>query len=56
MNEIVINNHPVKIWTNEVEDSAMEQIENLTKLPFFGSDARCSYWYGNAYRGSIGMC
>ena len=34
MNEIVINNHPVKIWTNEVEDSAMEQIENLTKLPF----------------------
>lgn len=30
----IINNRPVKIWTGEVEDSAMEQIANLTKLPF----------------------
>ena len=30
----VINNRPVKIWTDFVEDSAMEQIENLTTFPF----------------------
>jgi len=30
----IINNRPVKIWTNEVEESAMRQIENLTTLPF----------------------
>lgn len=29
-----INNCTVKIWTDIVEDSAMCQIENLTKLPF----------------------
>lgn len=30
----MINNVPVKIWTTEVEESAMRQIENLTTLPF----------------------
>lgn len=30
----IINNRPVKIWTDNVEDSAMQQIENLTTLPF----------------------
>ena len=30
----MINNRPVKIWTDNVEDSAMRQIENLTTLPF----------------------
>lgn len=30
----MINNRPVKIWTNNVEESAMRQIENLTTLPF----------------------
>lgn len=30
----MINNCPVKIWTNYVEKSAMRQIENLTTLPF----------------------
>lgn len=30
----IINNRPVKIWTDNVEKSAMEQIENLTTLPF----------------------
>lgn len=30
----VINNRPVKIWTDKVEESAMSQIENLTTLPF----------------------
>ncbi len=30
----MINNRPVKIWTNKVEESAMRQIENLTTLPF----------------------
>ena len=34
MNVQVINNWPVKIWTDTVEDSAMQQIENLTTLPF----------------------
>ena len=29
-----INNRIVKIWTNNVESSAMQQIENLTTLPF----------------------
>ena len=29
-----INNRIVKIWTNNVEASAMQQIENLTTLPF----------------------
>lgn len=30
----MINDRPVKIWADEVEDSAMEQIANLTTLPF----------------------
>lgn len=30
----IINNRPVKIWTNELEESAFRQIENLTTLPF----------------------
>ena len=30
----MINNCPVKIWTDTVENSAMQQIENLTRLPF----------------------
>lgn len=30
----MINDRPVKIWADEVEDSAMEQIANLTMLPF----------------------
>ena len=34
MEEIIINNRPVKIWTDFVEASAMRQIENLTTLPF----------------------
>ena len=31
----IINNRPVKIWTDYVEENAMQQIENLTTLPFF---------------------
>lgn len=31
---IIINNRPVKIWTDTVEESAMRQIANLTSLPF----------------------
>ncbi len=30
----IINNRPVKIWTDKVEETAMCQIENLTTLPF----------------------
>ena len=30
----IINDRPVKIWTDNVEESAMSQIENLTTLPF----------------------
>lgn len=30
----VINKKPVKIWTERVEHTAMQQITNLTKLPF----------------------
>ncbi len=30
----MINNRPVMIWTDHVEESAMRQIENLTTLPF----------------------
>lgn len=30
----IINNRPVKIWTDNVEENAMQQIENLTTLPF----------------------
>ena len=30
----LINNRPVMIWTNEVDQEAMEQIGNLTTLPF----------------------
>lgn len=30
----MIHNYPVKIWTDQVEASAMRQIENLTSLPF----------------------
>ena len=34
MNVKIINNLPVKIWTDDVEESAMQQIENLCTLPF----------------------
>ena len=34
MNVKIINNRPVKIWTDYVEESAMQQIENLCTLPF----------------------
>lgn len=34
MQEITINDRLVKIWTDEVEESAMKQIENLASLPF----------------------
>ena len=34
MNVKIINGCPVKIWTDKVESSAMQQIENLTTLPF----------------------
>ena len=34
MNVKIINNRPVKIWTDEVEECAMQQIENLCALPF----------------------
>lgn len=34
MRVVIINNRPVKIWTDKVEKSAMQQIENLTTLPF----------------------
>ena len=30
----IINNRPVKIWANDVEESAMRQIENMAALPF----------------------
>lgn len=30
----IINNRPVKIWTDNVEETAMSQIRNLTTLPF----------------------
>lgn len=30
----IINRWPVKIWTDQVDKSAMQQIENLTTLPF----------------------
>jgi tRNA-splicing ligase RtcB len=26
--------HPIKIWTDEVENSARVQLENLSRLPF----------------------
>lgn len=34
MEERIINNRPVKIWTDDVEESALRQIENLATLPF----------------------
>lgn len=34
MKEMVINNQIVKIWTDTVEETAMNQITNLTTLPF----------------------
>lgn len=34
MKEIILNDRPVKIWTDNVEETAMQQIENLTTLPF----------------------
>ena len=34
MHEKMINNRPVKIWTDEVEENALHQIENLASLPF----------------------
>jgi rtcB protein len=34
MQEQLINHRIVKIWTKDVEDSALRQIENLTTLPF----------------------
>ena len=37
----MINNCPVKIWTDNVEESAMRQIENLTTLPFLFHHLTC---------------
>ena len=34
MEVMIINDRPVKIWTDNVEETAMRQIENLTTLPF----------------------
>ncbi|MBR5170141.1 MAG: RtcB family protein [Muribaculaceae bacterium] len=34
MNVKMINGRPVKIWTDYVEETAMQQIENLCSLPF----------------------
>lgn len=34
MRVMLVNNRPVKIWTDFVDDIAMRQIENLTTLPF----------------------
>jgi len=34
MNVKIINDRPVKIWTDDVEESAIQQIENLCTLPF----------------------
>jgi len=34
MNVQMINGRPVKIWTDNVDEKAMSQIENLTTLPF----------------------
>ena len=34
MKVTMINNCPVNIWTDNVEETAMRQIENLTTLPF----------------------
>ena len=34
MNVRIINKWPVKIWTDNVDNKALEQIENLTTLPF----------------------
>ena len=34
MNVKLINDVPVKIWTDKVEQSALRQIENITTLPF----------------------
>lgn len=34
MRVMLVNNRPVKIWTDFVDDLAMRQIENLTTLPF----------------------
>ena len=34
MNAKIINDRPVKIWTDDVEESAMQQIKNLCTLPF----------------------
>ena len=45
----MINNCPVKIWTDNVEESAMRQIENLTTLPFLFHHLAimCGYWLWN---------
>lgn len=32
------NNRPIKIWTDSVEDSALTQLKNLSRLPFIASN------------------
>ncbi len=34
MREYILNNTPVKIWTDNVDDHALKEIENLSTLPF----------------------
>ena len=46
----MINNCPVKIWTDNVEESAMRQIENLTTLPFLFHHLAIMCRHGYAYR------
>lgn len=28
------NSRPIKIWTDDIEDSALSQLKNLARLPF----------------------
>lgn len=32
------NNRPIKIWTNDVEDEALVQLKNLSRLPFIAAN------------------
>lgn len=34
MKEIIVNNTPVLIWANQVDEKAMRQIKNLARLPY----------------------
>lgn len=53
---VINNGTPVKVWTNEIDDSAIEQLESMSKLPFIHKHIAVMpdvHWGNGATIGSV---